>query len=234
MIGRAARAALDCEPVEARGVAAVDRGPQVLPVADIGRDALVARHRGQHRHEPVPLALPVDRTGIADDRCVDALVGQRGRRLLRRAREAGVDRRPLRFADDLSRRGHQHAAGDQERTVRTGEHLAEDLDRPAFLRRKLDDIRQIEPERGVDDAVGRARAGAKDVEIAQRADQRRHPGGGQRLRLLLAADEAGHSVSGSEEFARSPSRSSRSLRSETYSSRSPSPRRRAVLWSVSH
>ena len=89
VVGLTPRAPLDREPVDARGVVAVDRRPEVPAIADIGRDARFAGDLHKHGDEPVRFALPMHRSWVAHDGRVQATGCQQERRLLSTLAEIG-------------------------------------------------------------------------------------------------------------------------------------------------
>ena len=79
---------------------------------------------------------------------------------------------PVPFGGDAARRDPERAGGDDERPVRAGERLAEDLDGAAVrVGGALEVAREgdVVLEREVDHAVGRGRARPQAVEIVERA-----------------------------------------------------------------
>jgi len=76
------RTPFEGETINPRRIQTMNRGPEVLPVADIGGHALFTSHSGEHRHETVRFALSMHGTRIAHHTRVQAPLGDRERCLL--------------------------------------------------------------------------------------------------------------------------------------------------------
>ena len=156
--------AFDREPVEARGVEAVDGGPAVGAVADVRRDALLAGDRDQARDEAV-VALAVHGRREPDDRGPDAALGKGERRVLRGdSGPRGVEH--VRFGPEavrLERRASQREPSVPE-VITNGlsepsERLADRLDGAQVGSRAASrHVGEVVVEGEVDDAVGGGRA----------------------------------------------------------------------------
>ena len=124
----AVRAALQRQPIDAGGVEPVHGRPAVVPVADIGGDAFLAREADEHAarsrdrrgHEPTAAAgrsSPARRAPPAPRRrlrsCAERLGGG--------ARRVGLGR-------DAARRQQRHARGDEQRPVGAFQRRADRLD----------------------------------------------------------------------------------------------------------
>src|SRR5580693_5778655 len=88
MEGTSLRAALEREPVDARGVEPMHGRPAIEPLADIGRHALLARDSDEDRNEAM-IAMSVDRRSEPDARCPYAARHQRGCSFFRFAGKGG-------------------------------------------------------------------------------------------------------------------------------------------------
>ena len=141
VVGLALSSALEREPEDPRGVEAVDGGPRIPPLSDIGGDAPFARDGGEHRHEAVSLPLAMHGSRISDNVRVYAAVRKRESRLLGGAREGGDHLWSVRFLRFLSRQV-QEPIGHDDRTLRSGKHSAEDLDGRAIFGGQLSDAQQ--------------------------------------------------------------------------------------------
>ena len=158
VIPGAGGALLERQPVEAGGIEPVHGGPAVVPVAHIGREALLARDgdedrersRGRRRHGPTARAAPPTRARRATPTRAP---------LLRNAGEARVGRRRDRLR---SRGGPARGSATPEVTTRgrsdPGERGAERLDRALVGLAGGREVREVVDEGGVDHAVRLAAA----------------------------------------------------------------------------
>src|SRR5882724_120756 len=80
VVARACGAFFEHQPVETGGVEPVDGRPEVQPLADVGRDALLAGKADEDGNEAM-IAVAMDRWRQAHRRCADTPRYQQGRRL---------------------------------------------------------------------------------------------------------------------------------------------------------
>ncbi len=182
----ALRAVLQREPVDARRVEPVHRGPQVLAVADVGGDPFLPREARQHRHEAVLLAHAMHRARQPHPGGAHSLVRDGRGRLLRGAGELRDDRgRAAVLGERLADRQQTEAARDDHWPVGPGVDLAEGLDGSPVFPGQLDDLGKVEAEGQMDDAICLGGRPLESLEIAERAEQRFPARGTQRLGFLL-------------------------------------------------
>ncbi len=201
---RPGRRALDPEPDQTGGVGAMDRGPAVDALADVGGRAGRAVSRDDHRDEAV-VAVAVDGRGEADaDRAHPAL-GERKRRALVEdpAARPGERLGHVALGGERARLQAGDARGDRQRPIGPGQRLAERLDRgPVRADGGLEVAGEgdVVAEREVDDAVALGRRGAQHVKIADIAAADLGAGGGDGLGGRVGAGEAEDLVIGCEQL----------------------------------
>ena len=112
-------------------------------------------------------AEAMSRTWKADYRSAQTTLGKRESGLLRCTGKSGVHGGSWRvFPERLARRTQADSARHDDRSVRAGEYLAEDLYRLTVLLGQFHDLREIETECRVDDAVGIACSISKHIQVS--------------------------------------------------------------------
>ena len=200
VIDCAALGLFDRQPVEARDIGNMRRGPAVAPPADIGEHAL-----GQSGHDPradEPLPLRIVNLREPHHRHIDPVRGDGACRLFRsRAREllggdrGGVLGRRLAGRDPGDRRSGSH----DQRPIRAGEDRAQRLDDPPVSFAIGRELREVVIEREVDHSVRTGRAVLQAVRVRDRSAIDLGPGGGQGRRLLFRSIDADHLVAGRDQ-----------------------------------
>src|SRR2546426_1562742 len=156
---RSRRTLLERQPEEMRGIEPVHRGPPVAPVADVGRDALLARDLDEDRNEAV-IAIAMHRGRQARQRRADAARRQRERGTFRgqavRNGGAGIGRIVL--CTDAAVCEDADSGRDDEGSSGSRERRADGLDREPARVAGGREVREAVDERGVDEAIRCSRA----------------------------------------------------------------------------
>ena len=189
------------EPHQAGGVAAVDGGPAVRSVADVARDALLARDAREDGREAV-VALAVDGGGEAQrhrpDAAVRSVEGQNFDASARRVRPA--ERARVVLGRDPPGRDQRDSGGEQERLAGPLQRVEEGLHDGALRRPGGGEVAEVVLEGQVDDRVGRRRGGVQRPEVVEVARDRCDSGGAQPVGRPLVPRQSGDLMSRGEKF----------------------------------
>ncbi len=173
-------------------------GPAIQPIADVCRDALLARDGEEARNEAV-IAVSMDRWRKANDGRAHAPRRLRKPGRFRFTGEMGIGHVFLGCKRAFASK-EQRAGSDDERAAGTSERRAERLDGALVRLRGRRVVREVVDEGGVNHSIRAGRAIPQAVQVFERAAKHLGSRRGKGRGTLIRTSEAEHSMARVHEF----------------------------------